>query len=205
MSFRTTLRYFFIPAMALLLTFKIYVWVGNFFHKGEDANGIVKSSGEAMIGGSFTLFDQDGKIIKDSDFKDKLMLVYFGFSHCPDVCPTDLALITNVMKQLGDNSKNVQPIFITIDPKRDTPEQLKKYLSNFDAAITGLTGTPEQIADIINKYHIYATKVESKDVSEYLMDHSAYIYLMGKDGKYITHFNDKQDSGEIVEKIKVHF
>lgn len=202
MNWKTTLRYFVIPAIALVLTVKIYGWVNHLLVKEDTQNNIVKSSGEALIGGSFSLFDQDNKIIKDSDFKNKLMLVYFGFSYCPDVCPTDLALITNVMQQLGDNAKQVQPIFITIDPKRDTPEQLKKYLSNFDPAIIGLTGTPDQIAEITNKYRIFSKKIESKDMDNYLMDHSAYIYLMGRDGKYITHFNDKQDANEIAEKIK---
>ncbi len=201
MTWRTTLRYFFIPAIALVLTFKIYVWVSETLVK-ETNHGEVQSSGEVLIGGSFALTDQDGKIVKDSDFNGKPMLVYFGFSFCPDICPTDLALITNVMQQLGDDAKKIQPIFITIDPQRDTPVQLKKYLSNFYPGIIGLTGTAEQIADIVNKYHIYAKKIESKDISEYLMDHSAFIYLMGKDGKYITHFSDKQDAGEIAGKVR---
>jgi cytochrome oxidase Cu insertion factor (SCO1/SenC/PrrC family) len=200
MNFRTTFRYFFIPAIALVLTFKIYGWVNNLANKTAEEK-IVESSGEALIGGSFSLTDQNGNIVADNDFKGKNMLVYFGFTYCPSICPTDLALITNVMQQLGDNAENIQPIFITIDPARDTPEQIKKYLSNFDSSIIGLTGTAEQIADIVNKYHIYARKVESENIGEYLMDHSSYIYLMGRDGKYITHFNSSQGAEEIVQKI----
>jgi len=210
-----------IPAFALLLTFKIYIWLDQMLAKSPEQNS-VQSSGEAAIGGKFILVNQDGKMVADSDFRGKLMLVYFGFTSCPDTCPVDLALITNVMNQLQDEAKNVQPVFISVDPMNDVPQVLKKFLSNFYPGIVGLTGTQGQIAEIVGKYHIFAKKVETAQSTEhehhsegegnseggheghggYTMDHSSYIYLMGKDGKYITHFNDKQDSAEIVAKIK---
>jgi cytochrome oxidase Cu insertion factor (SCO1/SenC/PrrC family) len=213
-----------IPAFALFLTFKIYVWFEPYLNKAFTAKDST-SSGEASIGGKFILVNQDGKMVADSDFKGKLMLVYFGFTNCPDTCPLDLALITKLMEKLGDNAKNVQPIFITVDPARDTTGQLKQYLSNFYPGMIGLTGTKGQIADIIAKYHIFSKKsevVQNADHEEeshqheeeghgdshehhehggYAMEHSSYIYLMGRDGKYLTHFNDKQDIEEIVQRI----
>lgn len=189
---------------------------------GQNSENI---DGEAAIGGKFILVNQDGKMVADSDFKDRLMLVYFGFTSCPDTCPTDLALITNVMNQLGDDAKNIQPLFISVDPMHDVPQVMKAYLTNFYPGIIGLTGTQGQIAEIVAKYHIFAKKIDAPEGekiagheaaheqhddeaahdhqhSGYTMDHSSYIYLMGKDGKYITHFNDKQNAEAIIAKIK---
>ncbi len=201
MKLKNTLKFFVIPAIALVLTVNIYTFINKNFSGDSKPQGQVESSGEALIGGSFSLFNQDGNIVKDTDFTGKLMLVYFGFTNCPDVCPTDMALITNTMNLLGKNASKIQPIFITVDPARDTPEQLKSFLANFYPGVIGLTGLPEQITDVVNKYRIYAKKVETTEVGKYLMDHSGYIYMMGKDGKYITHFNGKQTAEEIAEVI----
>lgn len=200
MNWNTTLRFFIIPALALVITFKVYLWLNDTFGK-KNTDQSTQSSGEALIGGSFTLVNQDGKETSDKDLQGKFALVYFGFSHCPDVCPTDLALITNTMQQLGENAQKIQPVFITVDPERDTAEELKTYLGNFYPGFIGLTGTKEQIAEAVNKYRIYAKKIESENVGEYLMDHSAFIYLMDKDGKYITHFNGKESAEDIAAKI----
>lgn len=194
------IRYLAIVAIIIALSFKLSSVPGN--NVPVSNSSAVKVTGEATIGGDFTLTNQDGKEVKDSELRGKHMLVYFGFSHCPDVCPTDLALISSVMKNIGDDSKKIQPVFISLDPERDTPEQLKTYLSNFYPGIIGLTGTLQQIAEVANKYHIFYQKVKSEQLNDYLMDHSAFIYLMGKDGKYITHFNNKQSVDDISASIQ---
>jgi len=197
-----TFRYIVMPAIALLLAMNIYV----FFYKGFiepeiDESSEIKSSGEALVVGSFTLTDQNGNKVSDSDFKGKNMLVYFGFTNCPMICPTDMANLTQVLEELGEDAKKIQPVFITIDPQRDTPEQIKTFLSNFYPTFVGLTGTPREIADVANKYRIYYKQVEAEDLQEYTMDHSAYTYLMGKDGKYLAHFRHEQPIEEVVRRI----
>ena len=196
-----TFRYIFVPAIALLLTMQIYVWLNNNFLNPKEET---KSSGEASIGGAFTLTDQNGEKVSNTDFSNKLMLVYFGFTNCPMICPTDVAIISQAINELGDNAEGVQPIFITIDPERDTPEQIKTFLSNFHPSIIGLTGTSDEIASVANAYRIFYKRAEAEDLQEYLMDHSAYMYLMDKDGKYITHFRHDQPFEEIAAGIKKH-
>jgi protein SCO1/2 len=146
-------------------------------------------SGEAQIGGGFTLTDQNGKQVSDSQFRGKYMLVFFGFTSCPSICPVGLATITQVMEKLGDNSSKIQPVFITVDPETDTPEQMKQFLTNFHSAIVGLTGTQEQITAVGSAYKVYASKSKDKNMpAGYNVDHSGFIYLMDKNGKYIEHF-----------------
>ena len=193
------IRYLFVPAVALLLTFQIYTWIDSNFLSADKET---KSSGEALIGGDFELTNQNGAKVKNTDFSDKYMLVYFGFTNCPMICPTDMAVLTQSLEILGDNSNKIQPIFITIDPERDTPEQINSFLSNFYPTFQGLTGTQEEIADVANKYRVYSKKVKAEDVGEYLMDHSAYTYLMDKSGKYITHFRHEQPAENIAKKLR---
>ena len=146
------------------------------------------SIGEAKIGGPFSLVDGDGKTVSDVDYRGKLMLVYFGFTYCPDVCPTELQAMSQAVDLLGRDAGEVQPIFITIDPERDTPELVKAYAANF-GSMTGLTGSAEQVADAARAYRVYYRKAESAASTEYLMDHSSIIYLMGRDGRFLTHFS----------------
>ncbi len=155
-----------------------------------------QGSGEALIGGPFTLVNAQGEAVRDADFRGKFMLVFFGFTFCPDICPTDLAKMSTVLQGLGERAESLAPVFITIDPERDTVEQMASYMQNFDARITGLTGTKEQIAAVQQAYRVYAKKIEMEGMSGYMMDHSAFMYVMGKDGKYITHFrhNDTADA-----------
>lgn len=157
--------------------------------------------GEVLIGGPFTLTNQQGKPVSDTDFQGKLMLVYFGFSHCPMICPTDMATLTRAMDQLGADAAQVQPVFITIDPERDTVEKLAEFAKAFYPGFQLLTGTPEQVKVATDAYRVYAQKVEM-DGGDYMMDHSAYIYLMGRDGKYLTHFQHDQPAEEIVAEVK---
>jgi len=142
------------------------------------------------IGGEFTLVDQTGVTRHPEDFRGKLMLVYFGYTFCPDACPTALQDMSRAIDLLAAKGEAVQPIFITIDPGRDTVEQMKLYASNFHPHLIALTGTPEQVAEAAKAYRVYYAKGQSTGGGgdDYLMDHTAFIYLMGRDGKYLSHF-----------------
>jgi protein SCO1/2 len=148
------------------------------------------SIGQALVGGPFKLTDQNGRRVTDADFRGKYMLVLFGFTYCPDVCPSSLQVISAALGQLGSKADKVVPIFISVDHERDTPEQLKLYLQSFDPRMVGLTGTADEIAAAAKSYRVYFKKVtDEKSTAGFTYDHSALIYLMGPDGKYVTHFS----------------
>ncbi|HEY4343095.1 MAG TPA: SCO family protein [Parvibaculum sp.] len=164
--------------------------------------GQAQGSGKALIGGPFTLTDQSGKKVTEADFKGKYMLIYFGFTFCPDVCPTELQVMAGATSKLGPKAGEVQPIFVTIDPERDTPDVLAKYVKQFDPRLIGLTGTPEQIARIAKEYRVFYEKVkDDESSSDYTMDHSSVAYLMGPDGKFLTFFPPGVSPEEMAEKI----
>jgi protein SCO1 len=138
------------------------------------------------IGGPFALVDGDRKPVTDQNFRGKFMLVYFGYTFCPDVCPTTLNEIAEAMDKLGPAAARVQPIFITVDPKRDTPDVMKQYTASFSPKLLGLTGTPEQIAKVAREYRVYyAEHRTGPGPNDYSMDHSSVIYLMGPDGQFV--------------------
>ena len=145
----------------------------------------------AAVGGPFHLEDQNGRPVSDQDMKGRPFLVFFGFTHCPDVCPTTLFDISEVLKQLGQDADRTGALFITVDPERDTPTVLKDYLSNFDPHMRGLTGDPAAVAAALKAYRVYAKKVALSD-GDYTMDHTAVVYLMDKDGRFVAPFNLKQ-------------
>ena len=170
----------------------------------RDQDGASGATGAALIGGPFTLVDQNGKTRTDAEFRGKYMLVYFGYTYCPDFCPTELNTITDAMGLLGAAAAKVQPIFITIDPARDTVQQMKLYAQSFDPRLIALTGTPEQIAVVAKGYRVYYAKApgaESKG-GDYLMDHSTFIYLMGPDGAYLTHFRYGMSAKDMAAAIR---
>ncbi len=144
----------------------------------------------ASLGGPFTLVDQDGKTVREADFAGRYRLIYFGYGFCPDVCPTDLALIGRALKafEVSDPARaaKVVPLFITIDPGRDTPAVLKPFVAAFHPRLIGLTGTPAQISAVARAYGVYAKRMETGDPGNYLMDHSAMVYLYGRDGRPIA-------------------
>jgi protein SCO1/2 len=130
------------------------------------------------------------------------MLVYFGFTFCPDVCPTELQVMAGAMEKLGDKAEKVQPVFVTVDPERDTPEALAKYVKQFDPRLMGLTGTAEQIAHVAKEYRVFYEKVKDEDGSgDYTMDHSSVVYLMGPDGGFLTFFPPATSPDQMAEKI----
>jgi protein SCO1/2 len=162
----------------------------------------VQSSGTALVGGPFSLVGADGKPVTDRDFRGRYMLIFFGFTHCPDICPAELQVIAQALEQLGDKAKNVVPIFITLDPERDTPEAMGNYLKSFGPNFVGLTGSPEAIAAAAKAYRVSYAKVEDKEsAADYGVDHSALVYLMDPKGRYVTHFSYGLSAEQMAEKL----
>jgi cytochrome oxidase Cu insertion factor (SCO1/SenC/PrrC family) len=156
------------------------------------------------IGGPFALTDQNGTRRTKAEFRGKLMLVYFGFTHCPDICPSDLNQMALAVDQLGQAGEMVQPIFITVDPERDTPEHLKPYLLLFHQRFVGLSGDATAIRAAARAYRAYYKKVEWDGRSDYTIDHSAFMYLMGRDGDYLGFFPPGTSAEQMAEVIKSH-
>jgi protein SCO1/2 len=155
--------------------------------------------GTALVGGSFTLTDQNGQSRSDGEFRGKLMLVYFGFTHCPDVCPLDLQKMSKAMAQLGGEADQVVPIFVTVDPARDTPEAMRDFVASFDPHIVALTGDKPAIDRLVKDYRAYY-KPDS-DGADYNVMHSSLIYLMGRDGRYLTHFGQDATADDIAAGV----
>jgi protein SCO1 len=151
----------------------------------------VPSAGAAAIGGPFSLVDQNGRTVTDKDLRGHPFLVFFGFTHCPDVCPTSLFEISEVLSKLGPDAQKVSALFVTIDPERDTPAAMKDYLASFNPRLVGLTGDPAAIAAVAKEYRVYVKKVPL-DHGDYTMDHTALVYLMDKEGRFVTPFNLKR-------------
>jgi protein SCO1/2 len=163
----------------------------------------VQSSGTALIGGPFSLVGTDGKPVTDRDFRGRYMLIFFGFTHCPDICPAELQVIAQALDQLGDKAKNVVPVFITLDPERDTPEAMANYVKSFGPNFVGLTGSPGAIAAAAKAYRVSYSKVENKDsAGDYSVDHSALVYLMDPEGRYVTHFSYGLSADQMAEKLE---
>ncbi len=156
----------------------------------------------SLVGGPFTLEDGNGKQVTDSDFRGKYMLVYFGYTFCPDVCPTTLNEVADALDHLGAKAKYLEPIFITVDPKRDTPAVVKQYTAAFSPRLIGLTGTPEQIANVAKAYRVYyAEHRTGSGPDDYSMDHSSILYLMGPDGKFIAPVRADESGKDMAEDI----
>ena len=141
----------------------------------------------ALIGGAFALQDADGKTISDQTLHGRPFLVYFGYTHCPDVCPTELAHISDILTQMGD--KSIPALFITVDPERDTPKLMQEYVESFNPAIIGLSGSPQAIESTEKTFRVFARKGELQADGDYSMDHSSIVYLMDKNGAFVEAFN----------------
>ena len=155
----------------------------------------------AAIGGPFKLTDQNGKVVTDQDLKGRPTLMFFGFTNCPDVCPTALFEVSEILRALGPDAERMRALFITIDPERDTPAVIKDYLSSFDPRIIGVTGDDAAIAAAEKSYRVYAKKVPT-DGGSYTMDHTAIVYLMSKDGRFVAPFNMKRRPEEAAAELK---
>lgn len=173
--------------------------------RGETPPGEAAGTGTPAIGGAFALTDQNGNAVTDANFRGKLMLVFFGFTHCPDICPAALGTLTDVMNKLQANATKVTPIFITVDPERDTPARMKEYIAPFHPTIVGLSGDKQATEQVEQAYKVYAAKraAEGEPAGEgYMMDHSGFIYLMGTDGQYLAHFTPEDDADEITAAVQ---
>ena len=158
----------------------------------------------SAVGGPFKLTDQNGKTITDADMKGHAFLVFFGFTHCPDVCPTTLFDVSEVFRSLGPDGKDVRALFITVDPERDTPAVLKDYLSSFDPRIVGVTGDDASIKAAEKAYRVYAKKVPL-DGGSYTMDHTAIVYLMDKSGHFVAPFNMRRTPEQEADELRKYF
>ena len=162
-----------------------------------------RGTGTALVGGPFTLTDQNGQRVTEKDFLGSYMLVFFGYTYCPDVCPTELQVMMAALDALGPDSRKIQPVFVSIDPERDKPEVLKAYVGNFGPRLLGLTGTPEEVAAVAKAYRVYYGKAANASGSaDYLMDHSSIIYLMGPDGRFVKHVPYTTHAAKLAQELK---
>ena len=178
----------------------LIAWQFGFF----SPEGSPRRIGIAKVGGNFKLTDHNG-IARDSrEFRGRLMLIYFGYTFCPDICPTSLQIMNLALENLKGKAKKIQPIFISIDPTRDTPKLLKKYIKNFHPSLIGFTGSTKSIKDVAKKFRVYfakTSKIEPKTgTADYLMDHSSILFLLDRKGRYLTHFNH-QSQPEAITKV----
>jgi protein SCO1 len=163
--------------------------------------GIGPAAGAAAIGGPFTLVDDTGATVTERTLAGKAYAMYFGYTFCPDICPTTLFDLSRWIGKLGPDADKLNYVFVTVDPERDTPKLMHAYLSSFDKHIRGFTGTPEEIAKIAREYRVYYKKVPSSD-GNYVMDHSAIIYLMAPDNKFVTVIPYQEDDASALAKLK---
>ena len=160
------------------------------------------SAGKALVGGPFELIDHTGKTVTDKDFRGRFMLVYFGFTFCPDICPSGLQVMAAALDKVGAKADRIVPIFITVDPERDTPAQLAQYVPSFHPRLIGLTGSPEQTAAVQKAYRVYAKKVaDDKSSAGFTFDHTSLMYLMDPKGDYVAHFTHATPVERIAERL----
>ena len=158
-------------------------------------------AGSGAIGGPFALTAGDGTIVTDRSLRGRWMLIYFGYTNCPNICPTTLSAVADALDKLGPLAGKVQPLFVTVDPERDTPAAVAEYTKAFDPRIIGLTGAPAEISAVAKEYRVFVKKVPGKTPSEYWVEHSSYLYVVGPDGSYATLIADSQDSAAIASRL----
>jgi protein SCO1/2 len=176
---------------------------GLLWHESETIPGLGRTvvSGQIAVGGPYALTDQDGKPRASTDFRGKYQLVYFGYSFCPDVCPTTLAVMAAALDKMGVDQNRIVPVFITVDPARDSPPVLKKYMAAFGPRFVGLTGSAQQIAQVEKEFRVYAKKQPLAD-GNYGMDHSSVIYLMGPDGKLVSFYDEAISPEDLAKDLR---
>ena len=177
---------------SLLIGLLVMLWV---------MGGVRGVTAPAAIGGPFQLVDQSGAAVTEKNLQGKPTLIFFGFTHCPDVCPTSLFEMSEILRAMGKDADRVNAYFISVDPERDSAAALKDYLSSFDPHLKGLTGDPEAVAKVLSAYRVYAKKVPLKD-GDYTMDHTALTYLMDRDGRFVAPFNLKRKPEEAAADLK---
>lgn len=171
--------------------------------KTEDATGNAAVQTKLDIGGTFTLINQDGQKVSSDIYNDKYKLVYFGFTHCPAICPTELQKIAAALSLLPKETvSKIQPMFISVDPERDTPAVLKDYLPLFGDNFVGFTGSPDDIESVKKQFRIYSAKIQEDGATSYTVDHSSYIYLLDKEGKMMDLFNSNDTAQDVADGIR---
>ena len=163
--------------------------------------GVRGVTAPAAIGGPFQLTDQSGATVTEKNLQGKPSIIFFGFTHCPDICPTALFEMSEILRAMGKDADRVNAYFISVDPERDNKQAMKDYLSSFDPHLKGLTGDPEAVAKVLSAYRVYARKVPLKD-GDYTMDHTALTYLMDRDGKFVAPFNLNRKPEEAAADLK---
>lgn len=170
--------------------------------QGEQATAVTAPA----IGGPFTLVDQNGNTVTEADFKDRFTLVYFGYTFCPDVCPTALNRNAEALEILGEQAEKIVPVFITVDPERDTVAHMKEYVAFFDPRLVGLTGSEEQVQAAAKAYRVYYAKVKEDgagaDADNYLMDHTSITFMMGPDGRFLQHFSHDATPKDMAKRMR---
>ena len=194
-------------AFVALIILVTGIAAGTLWYIGDQIasdRGSVTRIGHASVGGPFSLTDQYGHTRTDKDFIGHYMLVYFGYTNCPDVCPTTLSVMADAMEKLGGAAHEVVPVFITVDPARDTPRMLKSYLAAFGPEFVGLTGSPGSIAAVAKEYHVYYRVQKRGKNGSYAVNHSNVIYLMGPGGKFIANYDETLGPDKLAAAIARH-
>lgn len=169
----------------------------------EPPESKITRSGTAAIGGPFALVATNGEIVSDQTFRGKWLLIYFGYTYCPDACPTALNSISVALEKLGSQANDLRPLFVTVDPDRDTRETMAKYLTSFDSRIIGLTGTRDQIDSVVKEYRLYVSREKPQHGGDdYLISHSSYIYLMDPQGRFANVIRAEEVGDEIVARLR---
>jgi protein SCO1/2 len=196
-------------AVTLVVAIAGRQWFGGSSDSGPGGGGMKMEMVSAPvrpanIGGPFTLVDHHGKTVTDQDFRGRWMLIFFGYTFCPDVCPTNLSTVAQALDLLGPEAEKIVPIFVSVDPGRDTPAKLKEFVPLFHPRLVGLTGTQEQVVDAARKFRVYYNKVPQAGggPDDYLMDHGAITYLMGPDGTFRTHFAHGSPPEQMAARLK---
>ncbi len=197
-----------LPGAAISLALVVLIAVGVLAvrqYGGMSAGIAAETAGREStmkIGGPFTLVDQDGRTVTEANFDGRWLLVYFGFTFCPDVCPTALTRNISAIDLLGEQAEKITPVLISVDPQRDSPEKLKDYVRFFHPRLVGLTGTPQQIASVAKEYRVFYVKSPGDTPETYLVDHSSLTYLIGPDGKFVEFFSHGLSAEEVANRLK---
>ena len=187
-------------AIAAAFVASLIVGLGLIFWLLDSSRGALAPS---AIGGPFQLVDQDGRTVTDRNLEGKPTLLFFGYTHCPDVCPTTLFEMSEILRAMGKDADRVNAYFVSVDPERDTPATIKDYLSSFDPHLKGLTGDPAAVGTMLSAYRVYSKKVPGKD-GDYTMDHSAMIYLMDAKGRFVAPFKLDRKPEDAAADLKRH-
>lgn len=195
----TRIIYLLATLLVVLTGLASYLAVSMYMNR--DGSGTIISDAGITIGGPFELVDHNGNTVTQATYAGKPYLMFFGFTHCPDICPTKLAEISMVLDELGDRSDDLNVLFVSVDPERDTPEVLSDYVEVFHPQITGLSGSVEAIADVARSHRAYYRKVELDD-GDYTVDHSTVVYLFDGEGRFVSPLNVEADPAEVADRLR---